>query len=330
MNQIELLDKFKSELGVAIETIFLDDQINILSIEGKNINRLPDSIGELSSIEILFLKDNKLVELPASIRNLRNLKRIVLTNNRLESLPDMSNFINLEELHIEYNELTELPASICKLTSLKVLKFNNNMITSLPADIGNLVNINTLEGENNGLKEIPEGVVNIANLEFLKLNNNKIKSIPAEFHKLKKLQIIQLKNNRIRELPDKLDRFEELREFDLSDNLELDGFNHHYLGKLKVAEFAREYIKIRFSEGMHICPECSLMLPTGIIKCTDCEFTMQHCHICQWGFEEEAVKLTCPICSANYHKDHLLPTYVFGQKCPACKTKVKMDEFITS
>jgi hypothetical protein len=132
---------------------------------------IPESIGNLSSLEILYLFENQL--LPEFTGNLSNLKELHLSNNQLTSLPEsIGNLSSLERLVLSSNQLTSLPESIGNLSSLERIVLSGNQLTSLPESIGNLNNLKEFYLGNNQLCYLPFSIINLKALTNLNVSNN--------------------------------------------------------------------------------------------------------------------------------------------------------------
>jgi len=64
-----------------------------LDLEYNQLTTLPESFGNLSSLEYLYLSSNQLTTLPESIGNLSSLTYLYLYDNQLTTLPE--SFCNL-------------------------------------------------------------------------------------------------------------------------------------------------------------------------------------------------------------------------------------------
>lgn len=62
--------------------------ITDLDLRNKNLNELPDSIGQLTQLRRLMISDNQLEKLPDSINQLSNLKYLDIVDNPLTTLPE--------------------------------------------------------------------------------------------------------------------------------------------------------------------------------------------------------------------------------------------------
>ncbi|MHA1275095.1 MAG: leucine-rich repeat domain-containing protein, partial [Promethearchaeota archaeon] len=80
---VEKTDIF-TEMGVSIR----DNNIIEIGLYKCGLSRIPESIGNLKSLETLNLYYNKLKKLPESIGNLKSLRYLYLHYNKLEELPE--------------------------------------------------------------------------------------------------------------------------------------------------------------------------------------------------------------------------------------------------
>jgi leucine-rich repeat protein SHOC2 len=119
--------------------------INYLQLDGNNLTKLPDNIGNLSYLKKLNLNFNKLKKLPDTIGNLTNLRNLFLSNNKLKKLPDnIGNLNKLFNLKLNGNQLKKLPDTFGNLTSLYILNLGFNNLVELSDTIGNLNNLGYL------------------------------------------------------------------------------------------------------------------------------------------------------------------------------------------
>ena len=126
----ELEDLRHLELGSGVRSIRGDDNV---------FTKLPDSIGNLTSLQMLFLDNSKISALPSSIGKLTS----------------------LQSLDLRGTKISALPASIGNLTSLQLLDLSGTQISALPDSIGNLKKLRKLDLCNCHLQEIPYGVVSL-------------------------------------------------------------------------------------------------------------------------------------------------------------------------
>ncbi len=128
----------------------------------------------------LNLEGKKLESVPDSIGNLGRLTTLHLTSNRLSTLPDsIGNLPNLESLFVHRNNLTSLPDSIGKLANLQDLCAGFNLLHAIPAAIGDMAALETLELPSNKISTLPGSMCKLRHLQKLSLFENPLTSIPA-------------------------------------------------------------------------------------------------------------------------------------------------------
>jgi len=169
-------------LGFLIYFIYINDwQIENLNLSGKEILKIPDHIGLLTSLKNLDLSSNQLTSLPDSIWGLKNLTSLNLQKNRFQEIkfpstdykvknltvlnlsrnkftvyPDLINIQipNLTNLDLSYNQISSVPSTVCYLESLIVLFLQNNKLTSIPSDLfTSCLNLDSLDLSYNSLKD---------------------------------------------------------------------------------------------------------------------------------------------------------------------------------
>ena len=155
-----------------------------LFLENNQINALPTSFSDLSSLVKLSLYNNKLEILPDSFGAFGELIHLYLNNNQLNALPEnFGNMSNLQTLYLNDNNLDFLPENIGNLTSLKELWLQNNEFVSLSDAIGTLTSLSKLRLNNNKLEMLPDNLCNInAGLVEFSVRSNYLcaSSIPTE------------------------------------------------------------------------------------------------------------------------------------------------------
>jgi len=177
------------------------------------LTTLPESIGDLSSLEKLWLYSNQLTTLPESIGNLSSLDNLWLVDNQLTTLPEsIGGLISLKELGLSINKLTSLPESIGNLTSLERLWLSSNQLTTLPESIGNLSSLTLLGLSSNQLTTLPESVGDLSSLEKLYLDSNQLTSIPESIWDLSSLERLWLSSNQLTTLPESIGNLSTLPE----------------------------------------------------------------------------------------------------------------------
>ena len=109
--------------------------------QGGNVEleTLPESISNLSSLTTLQVDKNALSALPEGVGDLSNLTALITSNNFIESIPSsIGNLTNVWYLDLGYNNLETLPSSISSMSSLEYLYIFGNNLSSLPESICDL------------------------------------------------------------------------------------------------------------------------------------------------------------------------------------------------
>lgn len=116
------------------DTVGQDTSLSSLTIINQPMHGLPDSIGNLTSLTSLIIYNTPITVLPESVGNLTNLKTLILVNTNLAVLPDLSRLTKLETLSLAYNHLTAYPTSTDLLPRIRLLDLTDNPIAKLPAE----------------------------------------------------------------------------------------------------------------------------------------------------------------------------------------------------
>ncbi len=121
---------FKGEvsLDMALEN---PEKTEILFLNSRGLDKVPDSIGRLKKLRVLHLGHNRLTELPESIGELKNLRWLNIEGNRLKILPpEIVKLESLEELNVRYNRISEFPADLKGLRHIEKIKAGLNRLKS--------------------------------------------------------------------------------------------------------------------------------------------------------------------------------------------------------
>lgn len=145
-----------SNMGITIFPKCLLKLTNVdeLDLSCNLIQKLPDNIGDFSSLRWLDLHSNKLGSVPESIGNLVGLTHLNLSNNRLTSagLPSTLGFpTSLKSLNLGMNQLDTLPPTIVALDSLQELGLFDNLFIKLPEFLTVLRNLTKVNMKRNPL-----------------------------------------------------------------------------------------------------------------------------------------------------------------------------------
>ncbi|KAM3306657.1 hypothetical protein P3S67_013527 [Capsicum chacoense] len=143
---------------------------NIIPISCKIQGRIPDEVGNLSSLLDLRLPGNNLAGLiPTTIGNLRNLQRINLRNNKLTGFvgDHICKLQHLGDIYLDQNQLSgSFPTCLGNITSLREIHLGSNKLSSnIPSSLGNLQDLVVLDLSSNNMVEIG-GLKNLAHLSL--------------------------------------------------------------------------------------------------------------------------------------------------------------------
>ncbi|XP_035520076.1 leucine-rich repeat-containing protein 18 [Morone saxatilis] len=128
--------------------------VDELDLSRNLIQKLPDNIGNFSSLRGLDLHSNRLESVPESIGNLVGLTHLNLSNNRLTSagLPSTLGFLSsLKSLNLGMNQLDTLPSTMVALESLQELGLFDNFFIKLPEFVTILRNLTKVNMKRNPL-----------------------------------------------------------------------------------------------------------------------------------------------------------------------------------
>ncbi|SHG04791.1 leucine-rich repeat domain-containing protein [Pedobacter caeni] len=220
--QLETLNFTSTKISSIPENIGMLSKLKQLILGyGGGIYSLPESFGDLESLEYFKCTAIGLEYIPESFSKLKKLKYLEANLNPIQRLPSkIGDLSNLEVLLVSTAE--NIPASISKLRNLRRMYFTTKTENSvLPDDFGSLSALDTLimEGKykelpstfgNLDLKDfqltgpaltaLPYNFGNLKNLENL-IIAGQFKSLPVSFTKLMKLKYCTLYSNELETLP---------------------------------------------------------------------------------------------------------------------------------
>ncbi len=190
-----------------------------LDLSYNGLVSLPESFGNLKSLQELYLTQNGLTALPESFGHLNSLRELHLIMNELVKLPEsFGQLKSLQNLYLHYNQLTTLPESFGQLESLRILSISNNQLTRLPVSIGQLHNLQEFSISINEITTLPESLGNLRSLQKLEIYDNQLVVLPATFGKLKALQTLDLRGNKLITLPKSFWQLQNLTALKINDN----------------------------------------------------------------------------------------------------------------
>ena len=216
------LKRFRTEIKAQFKlSDILESFIRLESLVFRKncIEKVPESIGNLTSLKELYLYGNDLKTLPKSIGNISSLEVLSLWDNNLSTLPEsIGNLTSLKELDLRLNKISTFPESITKLTSLETLRLYSNDLSTLPESIGNLTSLQVLGLGCNNLSTLPESITKLTSLKELDLRWNNFTTLPESITNLKSLISLSLIGNILKTLPESIANLKSLTYLSLGDN----------------------------------------------------------------------------------------------------------------
>ncbi|GKV38441.1 hypothetical protein SLEP1_g46354 [Rubroshorea leprosula] len=185
--------------------------------------RLPESIGDLKSLQSLSLGCNLEGSIPASIGNLSQLIRLSLFSNNFNGqIPTtLGNLTLLTSLDLSNNQFSgPIPASIGNLSQLTYLILSyNNLNGQIPSSLANLTQLPYLFLSYNLLNgTLPPWIFTLPFLEQLYLNHNQFQGQINQFQQ-NPLTLLDLSNNELQgSIPNSIANLVNLSYLNLSSN----------------------------------------------------------------------------------------------------------------
>ncbi|CAH8517126.1 unnamed protein product [Schistosoma turkestanicum] len=194
-NHLELFEAMQMSENTQLTTLNLGNN-NIITLDFTGIETLKYLVE-------LDLSYNQIDHLPDSIGELVSLEVLDLTSNRLEALPNrIGELVRLVQLELESNQITSIPLNIGQLCQLQILNLDVNKLSRLPSTIGNLNNLKKLRVKENLLQRLPPEIGKLKNLTHLYLSNNKpLDLLPIELGMLPCLRYLGIDGCSLRQMP---------------------------------------------------------------------------------------------------------------------------------
>ncbi|GLT57579.1 hypothetical protein SLA2020_305440 [Shorea laevis] len=163
--------------------------------------RLPESIGDLKSLQFLHLGRNLQGSIPASIGNLSQLIGLDLSSNNFNGqIPtSLANLTQLQSLNLYNNQFFgPIPAFIGNLSQLTFLSlWLNNLSGQIPSSLANLSKLSHLDLSYNLLNgTLPPWIFTLPLLEHLYLDHNQFQGQISQFQQ-KSLISLYLSHNKL-------------------------------------------------------------------------------------------------------------------------------------
>ncbi len=207
-----------------------------LALYNLKIEKIPKSIGQLTSLRKLYLGRNKIRFLPKPIGNLKDLEILDLNNNQIEGLPiEIGDLDCLRVLNLKDNNLSTIPNSINNLPKIENLNLGGNDIKYYPDIYFALkygIKLNQVKAlldiEQYIKRKIPcKEILSDVDVCYIKQNKNIIglclnicglNKLPDSIKSLKNLRYLYLGNNLFTHLPEFICELKKLEYLELHDN----------------------------------------------------------------------------------------------------------------
>ncbi|PKI65990.1 hypothetical protein CRG98_013575 [Punica granatum] len=147
--------------------------------------KIPELIGNLTSLLILKMNNVQIIELPESIGRLSRLRSLSLKGcSGFMRLPDsLADMKSLVKLDISWTGIVELPQNIGRLEKLELLYLNGcEKMKKLPDSIGDLRSLAKLHLSWSGITELPDTIRNLKNLRVTNIEEVKELEV-VNFHR---------------------------------------------------------------------------------------------------------------------------------------------------
>ncbi len=195
-----------------------------LDVPSYNLKAISPNIGLLKNLKILYIqcnipmKEGRYIELPDSIGNLEKLEELVLSGLRMHTLPKgMKNLVKLRRLDLDRCELESLPEDLFEnMKHLAIFNFFSKKIKKLPDSIFNcrkLIALDLLEENSN----FPHTIGEMVDLEVLYVRSPLITTFPPEILQLKHLKKLHF-SGKVSTIPTEIGNLENLEELVLTGN----------------------------------------------------------------------------------------------------------------
>ncbi|XP_039164901.1 disease resistance protein RUN1 isoform X3 [Eucalyptus grandis] len=228
------------EIGSSIKSL---ESLVLLNLRFcTELNKLPEELGSLKSLEEILIDGTAVQEIPTSISPMQNLRRFSACNClSLIRLPNsISHVKSLRVFTLNGTKITKLPLS-AELEKLQHLSINHcRSILKLPTSLGSLASLIELDLSSTGIVELPNTVNKLYLLRVLKIDFTFVRELPCAIWKLKsleelhasrcrslageiprdieelsRLRVLRLGYSRIRGLPDSISTLPNLQTLDL-------------------------------------------------------------------------------------------------------------------
>ncbi|WPC39899.1 leucine-rich repeat domain-containing protein [Clostridium sp. JS66] len=200
--------QWKEEKSKTIEQLLQNKESTYLSLNHRNLSRLPEEIAAFEKLQVLSIEDDTIVEIPEFIGSLTNLEALNIAGRKITSIPSSIFYLpKLNELKIQNTAISVIPKAIGNLKNLRILEISNNEITTLPDEICELKKLWVLFAAFNKIEKIPRDIGKLTNLWYMGIHNNKIKELPESIKNILELKYISIFNNEFKNIQCEIEKF---------------------------------------------------------------------------------------------------------------------------
>ncbi|XVF78906.1 hypothetical protein PTKIN_Ptkin14bG0175500 [Pterospermum kingtungense] len=203
LQKFSLIDNFELEVNFPKSNWSSPLRSLVVSNVNASLGEVPDSIGNLRSLEVLDLSSSNLKgSIPASLGNLTQLFYLQLANNQFSGRLPFSAIFNLtqiESLDFSSNNLEgPLAPHVNGLSRLRELRLYSNFLSGkIPSWLFSLPTLAELWLSNNKLTGPIEQFDEVGPLEWVDLGNNEINGPIPSFSKFVNLTHLDLSSNKL-------------------------------------------------------------------------------------------------------------------------------------
>jgi GTPase SAR1 family protein len=145
------------------------------------LQKIIHSLGSFNGLEVLSLRGFRLAKIPDEIRSLKSLKRLRLDALDLPEFPAWLSELPLEYLGAIDNRLSKLPPTFSQLQNLKHIDLSwNTNLKEIPDEIFNMHSLETLRLNRCKIQRIPTKILDLKNLILLDVVRNPLEDPPEE------------------------------------------------------------------------------------------------------------------------------------------------------
>jgi len=173
--------------------------------------KLPDSLGQWSSLELVNFFNNKIIKMPPSFANLTQLDDVNFASNKLKTLPKTDQWKKLKRLAVFWNNLVMLP-SFAGLESLECLQMYDNSLETFP-EMGNHPQLKEIDLSGNRIAALrAEDFSQMPALESFQVAKNMLEELPLQIlQSCPQLNLLNVSGNPLGALPEEVGGCEALQ-----------------------------------------------------------------------------------------------------------------------